>query len=224
MNISEQRADDLIVTLQALYGNLFIDSMKGLTLTQVKTVAIGIISTLTDDQYNRGMAQLNAKAGQGGYCPTIAEFKTWCMSGSWWTPQEAWQRACDYSNQSERELLDGKQKITTLTKKAWDSVYYMVQQGSMKEAFNQFKSIYETYLSKAQMQGRQQEWYVPPVMIGTKSKAMAAVEQKSMNPEHQRITELTAKFMRDGAKWGDAFKQAEFTVRGETKTHFRGVA
>ena len=37
----------------------------------------------------------------------------------------------------------------------------------MKEAFKQFKSIYETYLAKAQMQGRQQEWYVPPKMIGT---------------------------------------------------------
>ena len=57
------------------------------------------------------------KAGSGDFCPTLSDFKTWCMAGSWWTATEAWQRACDYSNQSELELLEGKLKVTTLTKK-----------------------------------------------------------------------------------------------------------
>ena len=131
---------------------------------------------LTDEQFNQGMARLYSSR----YCPDIAEFQSWCVAGSWWTVEEAWQRACDYSNQSERELLAEKLKVTTLTKKAWDSVYWLVEQGGMKEAFKQFKSIYETYLAKAQMQGRQQEWYAPPKMIAT-SKAVA--KPKSMLPE-----------------------------------------
>ena len=217
MNTSEMKADALIVTLQALYGKLFIDSMKGLTLTQVKNVAVGIIGTLSDDQFNRGMAMLNAKAGQGGFCPTLAEFKTWCMSGSWWSVDEAWQRVCDWSN-------DSTLKITTLAKKAWDSVYWLVQQGSMKEASRQFKAIYETYLAKAQLAGRQQEWYVPPVMIETKSKAVAVETKPSLSDQHQKIMARMNELLKSGLSRKQAFDQAQVDVRGEVKAIWGSVA
>lgn len=179
--IALDKAREYYDIMQVMYGHKFISQFNGMTdLNRILNIINGALAMLSDEQFQKGMAQLNAKAGSGDFCPTLSDFKTWCMAGSWWTATEAWQRACDYSNQSELELLEGKLKVTTLTKKAWDSVYWLVEQGSMKEAFKQFKSIYETYLAKAQMQGRQQEWYVPPKMIAT-SKAVA--KPKSMLPE-----------------------------------------
>ncbi|NGP41578.1 hypothetical protein G4V72_07570 [Acinetobacter sp. GC2] len=179
--IALDKAREYYDIMQVMYGHKFISQFNGMTdLNRILNIINGALAMLTDEQFQKGMAQLNAKAGSGDFCPTLSDFKTWCMAGSWWTVTEAWQRACDYSNQSELELLEGKLKVTTLTKKAWDSVYWLVEQGSMKEAFKQFKSIYETYLAKAQMQGRQQEWYVPPKMIGT---SKAAPKLKSWLPE-----------------------------------------
>lgn len=179
--IALDKAREYYDIMQVMYGHKFISQFNGMTdLNRILNIINGALAMLSDEQFQKGMAQLNAKAGSGDFCPTLSDFKTWCMSGSWWTATEAWQRACDYSNQSELELLEGKLKATTLTKKAWDSVYWLVEQGSMKEAFKQFKSIYETYLAKAQMQGRQQEWYVPPKMIGT---SKAAPKLKSWLPE-----------------------------------------
>ena len=179
--IALDKAREYYDIMQVMYGHKFISQFNGMTdLSRILTIINGALAMLTDEQFQKGMAQLNAKAGSGDFCPTLSDFKAWCMSGSWWTATEAWQRACDYSNQSEPELLAGKLKVTALTKKAWDSVYWLVEQGSMKEAFKQFKSIYETYLAKAQMQGRQQEWYVPPKMIAT---SKVAPKPKSMLPE-----------------------------------------
>lgn len=179
--IALDKAREYYDIMQVMYGHKFISQFNGMTdLNRILNIINGALAMLSDEQFQKGMAQLNAKAGSGDFCPTLSDFKTWCMAGSWWTATEAWQRACDYSNQSELELLEGKLKVTTLTKKAWDSVYWLVEQGSMKEAFKQFKSIYETYLAKAQMQGRQQEWYVPPKMIGT---SRAAPRLKSWLPE-----------------------------------------
>lgn len=190
--IALDKAREYYDIMQVMYGHKFISQFNGMTdLNRILTIINGALAMLTEEQFQKGMAQLNAKAGSGDFCPTLSDFKAWCMSGSWWTATEAWQRACDYSNMSADrvaelsrmkpdEFFKQKDKITTLTKKAWDSVYWLVEQGSMKEAFKQFKSIYETYLAKAQMQGRQQEWYVPPKMIAT-SKAVA--KPKSMLPE-----------------------------------------
>ncbi|QKQ69905.1 hypothetical protein E2K73_07840 [Acinetobacter sp. RF15A] len=190
--IALDKAREYYDIMQVMYGHKFISQFNGMTdLNRILNIINGALAMLSDEQFQKGMAQLNAKAGSGDFCPTLSDFKTWCMSGSWWTATEAWQRACDYSNMSSHrvaelsrmkleEFLMQKDKITTLTKKAWDSVYWLVEQGSMKEAFKQFKSIYETYLAKAQMQGRQQEWYVPPKMIAT---SKAAPKPKSILPE-----------------------------------------
>lgn len=222
MNIFEQRADDLIVTLQALYGNLFIDSMKGLTLTQVKTVATGIISTLTDDQFNRGMAQLNAKAGQGGYCPTIAEFKTWCMSGSWWSVDEAWSRVCDH-------MTKPSVKLTTLAKYAYDKVAHQVTMGDMKGAQHQFKAVYVDLLSKAQLKGESQRWYEAPKQIATKlaeqgESLIAEAPKQKLAGDAEQIMTRTKELVETGLAWPTAFKQAQMEVRGEVKPHFGAVA
>lgn len=214
--IALDKARDYYDIMQVMYGHKFISQFNGMTdLNRILTIINGALVMLTEEQFQKGMAQLNAKAGSGDFCPTLSDFKAWCMSGSWWTVTEAWQRACDYSN-------DSNLKITTLAKKAWDSVYWLVLQGNMKAASSEFKSIYSTYLAKAQMQGRQQEWYVPPVMIAPPK----AAEPKpvELSAEGKRIGDLTVELMAQGMKWGDAFKQAQVQVRGFEKKHFEVVA
>ena len=225
MNIFEQRASSLVTTLQALYGNLFLDSMKGLTLGQVEMVATGVMTTLSDDQFNRGMAMLNAKAGQGGYCPTIAEFKTWCMAGSWWTAEEAWARVCDYT-------VKNSVRLTTLTKYAFDQVAYQITSGDMKGAQRQFKAVYVDLLSKAQLKGEVQKWYVAPEQIATtlQKQGKSIAEEKTiaqkigLNSEQQRILDLTKQLVTQGKSWKDAFHLAQIEVRGMVQKAFVAVA
>jgi hypothetical protein len=221
--IALNKAREYYDIMQVMYGHKFISQFNGMTdLNRILTIINGALAMLTDEQFSKGMAQLNAKAGSGDFCPTLSDFKTWCMAGSWWTAIEAWQRACDYSNQSELDLLKGNLKVTTLTKKAWDSVYWLVEQGSMKEAFKQFKSIYETYLAKAQMQGRQQEWYVPPKMIG-----MAAVSKgkpkswlPEQTPEQKEWLESKIKELQES---GMTFPMAMYTAMKEMQGVGGGV-
>ena len=210
--IALNKACEYYDIMQVMYGHKFISQFNGMTdLNRILSIINGALATVTDEQFQKGMAMLNAKAGSGDFCPTLSDFKAWCLSGSWWSADEAWQRACDHSNMSsyriaelsrmdQEEFLKQKDKITTLTKKAWDSVYWLVEQGGMREARKQFKPIYETYLAKAQMQGRQQEWYLPPKMISTKS-AVSSAMPKSLLPEQSpeqkawvenRIKELQA--------------------------------
>lgn len=195
----------LLSTLRGKYASQFAKRFGEMEPHIIDMIIKGALVGINEDQFNQGMARLLAPGNK--FMPDIAEFQSWCVSGSWWTAQEAWQRACDYSNQSDLDLAENKLKITALTKKAWDSVNYMVTQGNMKEAFNQFKSIYETYLSKAQMQGRHQSWYVPPVMIAT-SKAVVA-RPKYAIPEQSAedkalIESKTKEFMAQGMGFASA--------------------
>lgn len=198
------KEETLLATLRGKYASQFAKRFGDMEPHIVDMIIKGALVGITDEQFNQGMARLLAPGNK--FMPDIAEFQSWCVSGSWWTAQEAWQRACDYSNQSDLDFAENKMKITTLTKKAWDSVNYLVVQGSMKEAFSQFKSIYETYLAKAQMKGRQQEWYVPPKMIlGPKY----AAKPKSMIPEQspeekQLIKDKTKEYMDQGMGFASA--------------------
>lgn len=215
------REETLLSILRGKFASQFAKRFGDMEPQVVDMIIKGALVGIGEEQFNQGIARLLAPGNK--FMPDIAEFQSWCVSGSWWTAQEAWQRACDYSNQSDCELLEGKQKITALTKKAWDSVYYMVEQGNMKEAFNQFKSIYETYLSKAQMQGRQQEWYVPPVMISA-PKVVEVKQAVSLKVDQAQIMTRTKELVETGLAWPTAFKQAQMEVRGEIKPTFGAVA
>lgn len=212
----------LLTTLRGKYASQFAKRFGDMEPHIIDMIIKGALVGINEDQFNQGMARLLAPGNK--FMPDIAEFQSWCVSGSWWTAQEAWQRACDYSDQSDLDLAENKLKITALTKKAWDSVNYLVTQGNMREAFNQFKSIYETYLSKAQMQGRHQEWYVPPVMIAT-SKAVVVDESKQkLGGDAEQIHNRTKELAGTGLAWPTAFKQAQMEVRGIVKQTFGAVA
>lgn len=225
------KEDELLQTLQALFGGQFKKRYENLDAQAVIMIVRGALMNLSDEQFRQGMARLYSSR----FCPDIAEFRAWCVSGSWQTAQEAWQRACDYSNlSSERlavlsklkveEYLRQKDKITVLAKLAWDSVYWMVVQGDMKSAYQQFKTLYEDYVAKAQTLGKQQEWYVPPVMIGSKEpvKSIPKTYKSNLTDEQKSIADLTTKIMATGKSWKDAFQEAQMEVRGVVKPMMKG--
>ncbi len=206
------REETLLMTLKGKFASQFAKRFGDMKPEAISMVISGTLVGVSDEQFQIGLNRLLAPGNK--FMPDLAEFQTWCVSGSWWSATEAWQRACDCSN-------NPKLKVTTLTKKAWDSVCWLVTQGDMKAAQREFKSIYDEYLAKAQAQGRQQEWYVPPVMIeGPKA---AAVPKFKVSDEGRQIAELTTQLMSEGLKWGEAFKQAQIQVRGEENPIFRGV-
>lgn len=210
------REETLLITLKGKFASQFNKHFGDMNPEMINMVFQSALVGVSDEQFQVGLNRLLAPGNK--FMPDLAEFQNWCVSGSWWTATEAWQRACDYSN-------DSSLKITKLAKKAWDSVYWLVEQGSMKAASSEFKSIYETYLAKAQMQGRQQEWYVPPVMIETKARfALSASDEKPLNNQQQEVVSLTNQNMAKGMPWKKAFEAAQMEVYGEVKLMHRGVA
>ncbi|MFW1995193.1 hypothetical protein ACG904_09580 [Acinetobacter guillouiae] len=214
------KEDELLQTLQALFGGQFKKRYENLDAQAMIMIVRGALMNLSDVQFRQGMARLYSSR----FCPDIAEFRAWCVSGSWQTAQEAWQRACDYSNQSEVDSIKSTLKITKLAKLAWDSVYWMVVQGDMKSAYQQFKTLYEDYVAKAQTLGKQQEWYVPPVMIGSKEpvKSIPKTYKSNLTGEQKSIADLTSKIMATGKSWKDAFQEAQMEVRGVVKPMMQG--
>lgn len=222
------REDAFLQALQIRFSGQFLKRYENQNAHVVKAVVARSLSKLTDAQFEQGMGRLDTSR----YCPDLAEFEAWCVSGFWQSTNEAWQRACEWSNQSDldlqrltelttEEFLKSKLKITVLTKKAWDSVYWMIEQGDMRNAFKQFKAIYEDYVSKAQMVGKQQEWYVPPRMIGTCKPVFKGVPNKyldKMTDEDKAISNLTVRLMKTGKGWKDAFAQAQMEIKGSVGT------
>lgn len=216
------REDTFLQTLQIRFGGQFQKRYSGQNAQVMRSVVADSLRKMSDAQFNEGMARLSSSR----FCPDLAEFEDWCIAGSWQTVNEAWQRACEWSNLSDHELkyltelpvdqfLKTKTKITVLTKKAWDSVTWLVEQGDMKGAFNQFKNLYEDYMAKAKTIGKQQEWYVPPRMLETKVvKCIPKNYLDKMDDEQKAISELTIKLLQQGMKYKEAFQEAQMQIRG----------
>lgn len=213
------RADTLLQTLQIRYGGQFKKRYEDVSVAVMRNVVHNALINMSDEQFNAGLARLNSSR----FCPDIAEFQSWCVAGSWWTVAEAWQRACDYSNLSKHELaeltnmeshefLKSNMKITTLTKKAWDSVDWLVTQNDMRGAHREFKALYQDYVAKAQSLGRQQEWYQPPKAIDCKSFVIDSKPKSKLpeqSPEQQNwIKQKTAELQATGLSFPKALLEA----------------
>ena len=150
-----EQARQLIRTFEVMYQGAFTRNLgQNITLQQVETIIVGALFGITQEQFNRGLALLSSQK----YCPNIAQFRELCMAGSWMTADEAWVTACEYTKSD-------KTKITTLAKYALDQVRHLIDYGSMSAAKSEFKSLYQAYLLRAQLKGREQEWYTPPLRI-----------------------------------------------------------
>ncbi|EXD36893.1 MULTISPECIES: hypothetical protein [Acinetobacter] len=201
-----QQAQQLIDTMRVIHGNLFTHQMGNVSPEQVETIIIGALYGITEQQFNFGLSQLSSSR----YCPTIAEFRAMCLTGSWWSVDEAWARACEYTK-------DRNQKITTLTKYALDQVEYMITLGQMNEARNQFKGIYAANLLKAQASGKQQEWHQAPKQIGYKAEEKTVSQKIGLSEDQERIRIMTMELMKQKMSFKEAINQAQKAVRGEIK-------
>ncbi|HDX6075069.1 hypothetical protein, partial [Acinetobacter baumannii] len=82
----------------------------------------------------------------------------WCIGESWMSPEEAWSRACKFT--ADRSVV-----ITQITKYALDEVMYLIEAGQMRAAQDNFFGTYNVMVAKAQLKGRQQEFYTPPIQL-----------------------------------------------------------
>lgn len=217
------RACEYYDIMQVLYGHKFLSQFNGQTnLERIFAIIEGALSTLSDEQFQKGMAYLNAKAGSGDFCPTLSDFKSWCVSGSWWSVEKAWLAACRFTTIKKIKTVEVEgvsycKDITHEAKLALDQVNHLITDCRMKEAEHLFKTTYKELVAKAQSQGRQQEWYVPPVMIESKSMAIAESKPQQLNDEQQRIAVLTSKKIGQGLSLKQAFEEAQIEVRGYIK-------
>lgn len=200
------QAEQLVDTMRVIHGGLFANQMGNVSPAQIETIIMGALFGITEQQFNFGLSQLSSSR----YCPTIAEFRAMCLTGSWWSVDEAWARACEYTK-------DRTQKITTLTKYALDQVEYMITLGQMNEARNQFKGIYSANLLKAQAAGKQQEWHQAPKQIAFKVEDKPRDQKFNLDESQVRIQLMTSELMKQGLSFKQAFDQSQKAIRGEIK-------
>ncbi len=212
------REETLLSVLRGKYASQFAKRFGDMKPEVVDMVFKGALVGIDDEQFNEGMARLLAPGNK--FMPDLAEFQSWCVSGSWWSVDEAWANACSFTN-------DRAVRITTLTKYALDQVMHQITMGDMKAAERRFKELYLALLAKAQTMGRKQEWYVPPKQLECKSKAAdepAKVEQVALNTEQEQIVQLSAKYRAQGLSFKAALEKAETEIRGYVKPLFKQVA
>lgn len=200
------QAEQLVDTMRVIHGGLFANQMGNVSPAQIETIIIGALFGITEQQFNFGLSQLSSSR----FCPTIAEFRAMCLTGSWWSVDEAWARACEYTK-------DRNQKITTLTKYALEQVEHLITLGQMTEARSQFKGVYSANLMKAQASGKQQEWYQAPKQIALKVAEKPEGDKFELNEDEQRIQLMTSQLMKQGMGFKQAFSQAQIAIRGEIK-------
>lgn len=100
----------LIFTLKTMYAQQFAKHFADMPMNIVGNVISAALAGVDQDGFNRGMARL--LSGQSKFMPTVQEFKSWCVSGTW-SSTEAWYHVCEWSR-------DSKHKITVLAKQCWD--------------------------------------------------------------------------------------------------------
>ena len=164
-------ADELIDALKIMYASQFRTNFNEMSVQAIRNLFAKAMIGISQPEFNKGMARL--MSGQNQFMPNVSEFKSWCVSGAWWSSSEAWYHACEASN-------DAKHRITEITKECWDSVYHIVLNGDMKEAKHTFKNLYEERVTRAQLQGVRQKAYEPP----------KALEVKVADPKYNALNQL----------------------------------
>ena len=197
----------LIFTLKTMYAQQFAKHFADMPMNIVGNVISAALVGVDQDGFNRGMARL--LSGQSKFMPTVQEFKSWCVSGTW-SSTEAWYHVCEWSR-------DSKHKITVLAKQCWDEIYHIVLDGNMKEAQRQFVNLYEDRLARMQLQGVKQEIYVPPVAIPVKTieRAQKPLGTGLTSEQTEELKSLAQSYFSKGMSIVAAFNQASIDVMGK---------
>ncbi|BFM80303.1 hypothetical protein HLH91_06125 [Acinetobacter baumannii] len=151
----------LIASLRTVYAAQFNKQFpatgeNAIPMSMVEQIALKTLVGVQQNQFNNALARLLTAGGR--FMPSFAEFRTWCIGECWMSPEEAWSRACKFT--ADRSVV-----ITQITKYALDEVMYLIEAGQMRAAQENFFGTYNVMVAKAQLKGRQQEFYTPPLQL-----------------------------------------------------------
>ncbi|XZT95366.1 hypothetical protein ACT4Y6_16950 [Acinetobacter baumannii] len=151
----------LIASLRTVYAAQFNKQFpatgeNAIPMSMVEQIALKTLVGVNQNQFNNALGRLLTAGGR--FMPSFAEFRTWCIGESWMSPEEAWSRACKFT--ADRSVV-----ITQITKYALDEVMYLIEAGQMRAAQENFFGTYNVMVAKAQLKGRQQEFYTPPLQL-----------------------------------------------------------
>lgn len=177
----------LIASLRTVYAAQFnkqfpVTGESAIPLSVVEQIALKTLVGVQQNQFNNALARLLTAGGR--FMPSFAEFRTWCIGESWMSPEEAWSRACKFT--TDRTVV-----ITQITKYALDEVMYLIEGGQMRIAQDNFFGTYNVMVAQAQLKGRQQEFYTPPLQLEHKDAKHVPVSndeaQKHLSSLMQRL-------------------------------------
>lgn len=191
-------AEELILLLQTMYTPQFNKNFADKPMHLVEQIITATLNGVTQEEFNKGKARL--LSGQSKFMPTVQEFKSWCISGNWWTASEAWYHACKRSEDTETDP-EKRHKITVITHECWAEVSHLVNDGKMTQAQRQFTDLYEDRVTRAQIKGLKQQIYVPPkaLPLQIKERDWKQLSPRGQTPEHlNRVKELTQKYIAQG--------------------------
>ncbi|MFB6328927.1 restriction endonuclease [Acinetobacter variabilis] len=146
-------ADQILGRIQQLYGAEFDKKFGSIDPVQLQQTTCTVLNGLKPKDIKRGLDRMLTEK----WCPSLPEFRSWCIAADWWTADQAWAKAMNFE-------ADPSKPITALAKCALDEVRHILDVEGQKAAHRAFKDIYEDYLQKAKDQGRAQElWKKPEV-------------------------------------------------------------
>ncbi|EHU2486329.1 hypothetical protein A0141_RS19015 [Acinetobacter baumannii] len=175
----------LIASLRTVYAAQFnkqfpTSGENAIPLSVVEQIALKTLVGVQQNQFNNALARLLTAGGR--FMPSFAEFRTWCIGESWMSPEEAWSRACKFT--ADRSVV-----ITQITKYALDEVMYLIEAGQMRAAQDNFFGTYNVMVAKAQLKGRQQEFYTPPLQLEHKEPKHVPVSNDEAQKHLQSLME-----------------------------------
>lgn len=144
----------LIEEMQTCYGKRYSDQWVGVDDLRIATQMVKVFKDLTAQEFKRGLQRMY----QSAFCPTLPEFKQWCLQGSTWlTENEAWQQALAYEK-SGQTISISRHVLKTLKefKKGFDELNPRAESQSKA-----FKDMYVRIVSNAKLIGDVQSFTEP---------------------------------------------------------------
>lgn len=144
----------LIEEMQTCYGKRYSDQWVGVDDLRIATQMVKVFKDLTAQEFKRGLQRMY----QSAFCPTLPEFKQWCLQGSTWlTEHEAWAQALAYEK-SGQTISISRHVLKTLKefKKGFDELNPRAESQSKA-----FKDMYVRIVTNAKLMGDVQSFTDP---------------------------------------------------------------
>ncbi|WP_336171600.1 hypothetical protein [Acinetobacter ursingii] len=141
----------LIEEMQTCYGKKYSDQWIGVDDVRIATQMVKMFQGLTAQDFKRGLQRMY----QSAFCPTLPEFKQWCLQGSTWlTEHEAWAQAIAYdkSNKTISVSIFVRDAL-----KEFQQSFSEINPKSDSQA-KTFKDMYVRIIGEAKRHGLQQKF------------------------------------------------------------------